>query len=100
MANEMTVKWLRKPLANLDQEAAYIAQENPLAAQTIVIKITDAVELLKTNPGLGKSGRITGTRELVIADTHYLVPYRVNTKKRQIEILRVFHTSRKLPKGW
>jgi toxin ParE1/3/4 len=100
MANEMTVKWLRKSLENLDKEAAYIAQENPIAANIIVTKIMDAIERLKTNPALGKTGRIAGTRELIVPDTHYLVPYRVKTKEPRIEILRIFHSSRKPPMKW
>jgi plasmid stabilization system protein ParE len=47
---------------------------------------------------MGNPGRITGTRELVIIGTRYLVPYRV--KNQQIEILRIFHTSRKPPAQW
>jgi len=32
----MEVKWLRTALTNLDQEAAYIAQHNPVAAANMV----------------------------------------------------------------
>ena len=35
------------------------------------------------------------TRELVVPKTRYIVPYRV--RGDTIEILRVFHTSRRLP---
>lgn len=94
----MQVKWLRKALANLDHEAAYIAQDNPVAAQKVVKTILDTVALLAEQPAMGSPGRIAGTRELVITDTRYLVPYRV--KNGQVEILRVFHTSRKPPERW
>jgi toxin ParE1/3/4 len=40
---------------------------------------------------VGRTGRVTGTRELVIADTPFIVPYRV--QYGQVEILRVFHHS-------
>lgn len=94
----MQVKWLRKALANLDHEATYIAQDNPAAARKVVKSILDTVALLAEQPALGNPGRIAGTRELVVADTRYLVPYRV--KNAQVEILRVFHTSRKPPERW
>lgn len=94
----MQVKWLRKALVNLDHEATYIAQDNPIAAQKVVKTILDSVALLADQPAMGSPGRIVGTRELVIADTRYLVPYRV--KNGQVEILRVFHTSRKPPDRW
>ena len=94
----MEIKWLKKALKNLDDEANFIAKENPVAARNTVQKILNHVELLINNPSLGRPGRIHGTRELVIDNTSYIVPYRVNNNG--IEILRVFHTSRKLPEGW
>ena len=92
------VVWLRKALANLDEEAAYIAQDNPQVALQVVARIVQALELLKHQPGLGRPGRVPGTRELPVAKTHYLIPYRVRGKR--IEILRVFHTARKPPSQW
>jgi toxin ParE1/3/4 len=96
----MQVKWLRKALQNLDDEAAYIAQDNPASAQLVVQRIIAAVNRLSDNPALGHVGRIHGTRELLVPDTHYIIPYRVRPRVRQIEILRVFHSSRRLPKNW
>ena len=94
----MQVRWLKKELGNLDGEATYIAQDNPVAAQKVAQTIMDTVALLADQPAMGAPGRITGTRELVVPDTRYLIPYRV--KKGQVEILRVFHTSRKPPEQW
>ncbi|ABA56968.1 Plasmid stabilization system [Nitrosococcus oceani ATCC 19707] len=91
---------MNKALQNLDAEAAYIAQDNPAAARRVVQTIVDAINLLSDNPALGRPGRVPGTRELVVADTHYLVPYRVRPRLQQIEVLRVFHTSRRLPEHW
>ncbi len=93
----MEIKWLRTALLNLDQEAEYIAKENPNAARVIVKKIVHTVTLLKDNPSLGHPGRLPGTRELVIPETRYIVPYRVKPRLQRVEILRVFHASRKLP---
>ena len=94
----LEVVWLRKALLNLDEEATYIAQDNPQAAQQVVTRIVHAIELLRHRPGLGRPGRVPGTRELPVAKTRYLIPYRV--RGRRIEILRVFHTSRKSPSQW
>ena len=96
----MQVKWLKKALKNLNDEAEYIAQENPAAARIVVQRIINAVTLLTDNPALGHPGRIYGTHELVVPDTRYIVPYRVRPRLNRIEILRVFHTSRRLPKRW
>ena len=94
------VKWLNKAISNLDAEASYIAKDNTEAAQKVILKIYDIVNLLANNPAMGHPGRIHNTRELIVPDTPYLIPYRVNSKSKIIEILRVFHTSRKLPEKW
>jgi len=92
------IKWLRTALQNLDEIAIYIAQDNPQAARQVVEAIEESVNQLRTQPAMGRPGRVMGTRELVITNTHYLVPYRI--RNNQIEILRVFHTSRRLPVRW
>ncbi len=96
----MQIKWLRKALINLDKEAEYIAKEDPQAAQIVVQRILHSISLLTDNPSMGHPGRIPGTYELVIPKTHYIVPYRVRPRLQRIEILRIFHTSRKLPDRW
>jgi toxin ParE1/3/4 len=94
----MQVKWLRKALQNLNDEAAYIAQEDPIAARLMVQRVMNAVDMLADQPGLGRPGRVPGTRELVVSKTRLLVPYRVHGGT--VEVLRVFHTSQGLPRQW
>ncbi len=96
----MEIKWLRKAILNLDQEARYIAKNDPQAARLVVDRIYHTVSLLKDNPSLGHPGRLPDTRELIIPKTRYIVPYRVVQRLQRIEILRVFHASRKLPERW
>ncbi len=96
----MEIKWLRKALQNLDQEAEYIAKDDPQAARLVVQRIYHTVSLLRDNPALGHPGRVPGTHELVIPKTRYIVPYRVRPRLQRIEILRVFHASHKLPHRW
>lgn len=94
----MRVRWLRQALRNLDDEASYIAADNQAAAQVVVQRVLEAVAMLPEKPGMGRPGRVAGTRELVVLNTRYIVPYRV--RGQTIEILRVFHTSRRLPERW
>ena len=93
----MRVKWLRGALLNLDQEADYIARDNPKAAAEFVLHLRDSVLMLGEQPNLGRPGRIPGTRELVVSNLPYILPYRV--RNETVEILRVFHTARKWPEG-
>jgi len=89
------IKWLRTALRNLDEEAAYIATDDPIAARIVVGRILSSVKTLVDQPSSGRPGRVPGTRELVVLKTRYIVPYRV--RGDVVEILRVFHTSRRLP---
>jgi toxin ParE1/3/4 len=89
------VRWLKRALKNLDDEAEYIARDNPQAAARIVERIATSVDRLATHPASGRPGRVPGTRELVISATPYIVPYRV--RDETVEILRVFHAARKWP---
>jgi toxin ParE1/3/4 len=94
----MRVRWLRTALLNLGDEADYIASDSPDAARLVIQRVLDAVSMLPEQPDVGRPGRVPGTRELVVLKTRYIVPYRV--RGRTIEILRVFHTSRRLPERW
>ena len=94
----MQVRWLRTALRNLEEDAVYIAADDRAAARLVVERVLQAVEQLAEQPSLGRPGRVPGTRELVVAGTRYLVPYRV--RRGAIEILRVFHSSRRLPTRW
>lgn len=91
----MRVRWLRQAVTNLTSEAEYIARDNPDAAVRTVAKIIRSAEALKRFPSMGRPGRVAGTRELVITGTPYVVPYRI--RDNGIELLRVFHASRKWP---
>lgn len=56
------------------------------------------VDALGDFPALGRPGRVLGTRELVIDRYPLIIPYRVVGD--ELQVLRVFHTSRKPPKAW
>lgn len=94
----MRVRWLRMAIRNLDEEAAYIANDDSAAARIVVERVLNAVAMLAQQPDMGRPGRVPGTRELVVPRTRYIVPYRV--RGDAVEILRVFHTSRRLPQSW
>lgn len=94
----MQIKWLRTALVNLNEEISYIARDDHALAVKIYAHIQDSVENLRSFPNSGKPGRVFGTRELLIVRYPYIIPYRV--KGDVVQILRVFHTSRKLPEKW
>ncbi len=74
----MNIVWSPEAIQDLISLRAYIAEESPAGARRIVLHILHDVEgLLADNPEMGRPGRVPGTRELVIARTPYIVPYRV-----------------------
>ncbi|GFM67748.1 type II toxin-antitoxin system RelE/ParE family toxin [Pseudomonas cichorii] len=94
----MRVEWLRTALKNLDDEAAYIAVDNPQSAVEFVLAIRAGVEQLALFPAMGREGRLSGTREWVLPDRPYIIPYRV--RGGCLQILRIFHTRRLPPSSW
>lgn len=94
----MRIKWLRTARKNLDAATSCIAGEDPEAAQKAYAHIKKSVEALGEHPEMGRPGRIFGTKELVISGYPFIVPYRI--KGKEVHILRVFHTSQRLPEQW
>jgi len=91
----MKIVWTRIALEALEDIADYIAADNPRAAYRVTETIRTSVERLAEFPNIGREGRVEGTRELVITGVPYIVPYRV--RESAVEILTVFHTSRRWP---
>ncbi|BBP60466.1 hypothetical protein PHLH4_40560 [Pseudomonas sp. St316] len=59
----MQVEWLEKALKNLEDEANYIALENPKAADDFCEAIFASVDKLAQFPEMGREGRGKLTRE-------------------------------------
>lgn len=94
----MQVRWLRKAIRNLDAEADYIAEENAIVAAEMFVYVKAKADALGDFPATGRPGRVPNTRELVIDRYPFVLPYRVVGD--EVQVLRVFHTRRKLPKVW
>lgn len=72
----------------------YISDDNPEAAQRLVVEIETKVSSLSARPELYRAGRVVGTREMVVR-RNYLVVYAVELLA--VRILRVLHTSQQWP---
>lgn len=91
----MKIKWLEDATHDLQSLRRYIAEDNPSAANRVAKTILKTVNLLSDQPGMGRPGRVHNTRELIISNTPYIIPYRV--KDNVIEILRVYHAALQWP---
>jgi toxin ParE1/3/4 len=94
----MNIQWSDEAIDDLRNLHDFTAKDNPAAARKLALTIVDSVEInLPGNPQMGRPGRVNGTRELVIPQTPYIVPYRI--KADNIQILRVYHGARRWPDG-
>jgi len=91
----MRVVWTAPAARDLEAIGDYIARRNPGAARRTVQRIRARTRTLIVHPYLGRPGRVTGTRELVVTSTPFIVAYRVVDDR--IEILAVFHGARVWP---
>ena len=87
----MAVKWTRTALRSVDEIAGFIAMDNSSRATSFVLELKDAVNKLQVHPGMGRAGRVPGTRELVLHQ-NYIAIYRV--RGDDVEILRLHHVAR------
>ncbi|WP_222563086.1 type II toxin-antitoxin system RelE/ParE family toxin [Candidatus Erwinia dacicola] len=72
----------------------YIAQDNPAAALALDELLSEKAGRLVDNPALGRTGRVSGTRELV-AHQNYILIYDVTDDC--VRVLRVLHAAREWP---
>jgi len=92
----VTVVWSPRAIGHLAALRDYIAREKPGAAARTATTLLAAVDRLAALPNLGRPGRVSGTRELVVPGTQFVIPYRVRTER--LEILAVFHGRQRWPK--
>ena len=83
------IVWSPRAQARLREIRAYIAQDNPEAAERVAARLVAVVETLKIYPYLGRPGTEPGIRELVVGGTPYIVLYRVRGKR--VTILTIWH---------
>ena len=66
-----------------------------MAASKVLERLRAAAEILSAYPSAGRVGRIAGTRELVVTDLPYIIPYRVT--ETSVQTITVMHTSQRWP---
>ena len=94
----MKIRWVRLALDDLRKIDTFISKDNPAAAKKVLTLIWETTRLLKEQPQIGRPGRVAGTRELVISNTPFIVPYRVISD--EIQILRIIHGARNWPENF
>jgi plasmid stabilization system protein ParE len=73
----------------------FIARDSEQNAALVAERILSSVTVLRAHPEMGRPGRASGTRELVVPDTPFIIPYRV--KENRLELIAVLHGRQKWP---
>lgn len=90
---KVEIVWSVLARARLQEIRAYVAIDKPEAADRLAMRIVSVVEALRVHPYLGRAGSETGTRELVIGGTPYIVIYRIRGKR--VTIVTIWHAAQR-----
>ena len=92
------IEWTEQATRQLDQVHDYIALSNSQeVAERVTMQIVTSVQQLAAFPMSGRPGRVSGTRELVIAGTPFIAAYAVD--KARIVVLAVYHGAQWWPEA-
>jgi toxin ParE1/3/4 len=91
----MKVVWSRRAIRHLVCLREYIEKDSEQNAALVAKRIVKAVDLLQAHPEIGRPGRVVGTRELVVPETRFIIPYRVRGER--LELIAVFRGRQKWP---
>ncbi len=92
----MKIVWTKRAEQHLHAAYRYWSSEKSEAAADLMMeRILSTVELLDQNPEIGRPGRITATRELVLKPLPFVLAYRI--RRGRIEIAALLHGARKWP---
>jgi len=91
----MSIKWTVLAADDLDGVIDYIGRDDRPTAERVGREIVAAVSRLVAFPGLGRPGRVKGTRELIVPDLPYIVVY--EARGDRVCVLRLLHAARAYP---
>jgi toxin ParE1/3/4 len=92
------LRWTLPAVEQLREIFDYIADDNPAAAVKMVERIRRSIRQITRMPFTGRTGRVGGTREVIVPGTSYIVAYRV--LEDAIHVLAVLHGAQKWPESF
>ena len=90
----MRLIWAQEAMDDRDAIFDFVEENNQIAALALDELFSEKVSRLLDHPGLGRPGRIAGTREWVVHQ-NYIVIYDVTGDV--LRVLRVVHAARRWP---
>jgi plasmid stabilization system protein ParE len=94
----MKIRLMKAAISDLREVRAYIATDDPKAAEQVAMRLEKAITLIAERPAIGRPAADHPVREWSVSGLPFVIPYRLSDDT--IEIIRVFHTSRRRPQTW
>ncbi len=91
----MKLVYLPRAVADLRAIVDYIANDNPIAAGDVRVRIEQSIMVLQAHPLIGQLTELRGLHKWPIPGLPYSAYYRI--EKSRIVIARVLHGKRKWP---
>ncbi len=91
----MHLRWTEAAVADLERITDYLLAQSPDRAPDLVRSIYHAPEALLEFPRLGRPGKRTDTRELVLSPLPWVVVYTV--RDDVVHIVRILHAAQRWP---
>jgi len=91
----LILKETKIALANLDEISTFYENQQRDLGFRFAQYFYAQIDILRSMPNIGRSGKVFGTRELILHNFPYFIVYRV--RKHHVQILRIFHQQRQYP---
>jgi len=92
----MRVVFSDRAKLRLRQIRRYVAEDNPVAAERVAIRIRQTIELLADFPRIGRKWEGGATRALNVSSLPYRIHYRIDEAAETVQIITIAHTSRRM----
>jgi len=94
----MRLKLVKLAKQDIGEAVAHLKKTDSHAIDRFATVIKTSLNLILTNPNLGRPSHMANVREWSVPNWPYLIPYRLNGD--DIEVLRIWHTRRDRPEAW
>jgi toxin ParE1/3/4 len=93
----MKLRVLPRALRDLDNIRNIIGADDASAAEKVVARLVQSIELIALKPDIGRPIEGRSVREWKVPGLPFVIPYKV---EEWVTVLRVYHTRRRRPRRW
>ena len=83
----MVIRWTQRATNDLTRICDYLAQHGNFTSRRVALTIYRRTNSLQKFPNRGRSGRVAGTRELILTNLPYIIVYKV--RQDTVQIVRI-----------